>query len=313
MSDASFPSAWIMPSNSRLFDAESAFATLTELDWSEATNAHIRLGDRVLLYATAPQQFLTHECVVTQTGVRFDDVIDDEQFWVDSQSFRERSSRTWMRLRLVHAFTAEERNQLRLDLLINAGLAGPPQGRVRAKDGLLRYVEDIRALQDANSTGAFPTYEYSADEVGSFISAVAQGEFAVPDATTTRSTRGSAQRVFADLVKENYGYRCAVTGIQTRALLVASHIVPWSQDVSIRLDPSNGICLSSLVDRAFEVGLLRIDEGETIHIAFDEIASDAALTEYLGPFHGRRLDAARHTPPNPSHLRRRLDLVSPRQ
>ena len=51
-------------------------------------------------------------------------------------------------------------------------------------------------------------------------------------------------KVFADQVKLNYGYKCAITGITTKDFLVSSHIVPWSENKEYRLDPQNGICLS---------------------------------------------------------------------
>ena len=36
-------------------------------------------------------------------------------------------------------------------------------------------------------------------------------------------------------------------------LLVASHIIPWSENKEERLNPTNGICLSSLYDKAFDL------------------------------------------------------------
>ena len=39
-------------------------------------------------------------------------------------------------------------------------------------------------------------------------------------------------------------------------LLIASHIVPWSVDETNRLNPTNGIALNPLHDKAFELGYL---------------------------------------------------------
>ncbi|MBA3547350.1 MAG: HNH endonuclease [Nannocystis sp.] len=41
-------------------------------------------------------------------------------------------------------------------------------------------------------------------------------------------------------------------------LVIADHIIPWSEDVRNRLDPHNGPCLSALHDRAFDQGLITI-------------------------------------------------------
>ena len=60
------------------------------------------------------------------------------------------------------------------------------------------------------------------------------------------------QRFFRKAVLSSYKNRCCITGISDNRLLVASHIVPWSEDKSIRLHPGNGLCLSALHDKAFD-------------------------------------------------------------
>lgn len=68
------------------------------------------------------------------------------------------------------------------------------------------------------------------------------------------------QSVFRQLVLNNYSHKCAITGIDVPDLLFASHILPWSQHESERLNPENGICLSALYDRAFDKGYIGFDE-----------------------------------------------------
>lgn len=71
------------------------------------------------------------------------------------------------------------------------------------------------------------------------------------------------QDLFRTMVLSAYDYRCAVTGIEQPELLVAGHIKPWALDISQRLNPSNGICLNRLHDRAFDKGLITFeDNGE---------------------------------------------------
>jgi predicted restriction endonuclease len=43
-------------------------------------------------------------------------------------------------------------------------------------------------------------------------------------------------------------------------MLNASHIIPWSVDTSRRADPRNGLSLCAFHDRAFDRGLITIDE-----------------------------------------------------
>ena len=68
------------------------------------------------------------------------------------------------------------------------------------------------------------------------------------------------QRFFRKAVLGSYENRCALTGISSPELLVASHIIPWSQDESRRADPTNGICLNALHDQAFDRHLITFDE-----------------------------------------------------
>ena len=68
------------------------------------------------------------------------------------------------------------------------------------------------------------------------------------------------QNVFRQMVISNYTGKCAISGIDIPELLVASHIVPWSINEEERLNPENGICFSALYDKAFDKGLIGIDE-----------------------------------------------------
>jgi putative restriction endonuclease len=66
------------------------------------------------------------------------------------------------------------------------------------------------------------------------------------------------QSLFRKIVLATYNNACCITGINTAELLIASHIVPWSQDAANRLNPMNGLCLNALHDKAFDRGLITI-------------------------------------------------------
>ena len=66
---------------------------------------------------------------------------------------------------------------------------------------------------------------------------------------------------FRRWVLASYGGRCCVTGLREPRLLIASHIVPWSESPANRMNPRNGLCLSPLYDRAFDQGLITITPG----------------------------------------------------
>lgn len=75
------------------------------------------------------------------------------------------------------------------------------------------------------------------------------------------------QSFFRRAVLASYQGRCCMSGVNHPRLLVASHIVPWSQDVANRLNPRNGLCLSALHDRAFDSGLISLNNDYQVIIS----------------------------------------------
>lgn len=75
------------------------------------------------------------------------------------------------------------------------------------------------------------------------------------------------QSFFRRAVLANYQGRCCMTGLNHPRLLVASHIVPWSVDVANRLNPHNGLCLSALHDKAFDIGLISLSDDYTVLVS----------------------------------------------
>jgi len=75
---------------------------------------------------------------------------------------------------------------------------------------------------------------------------------------TVKARRG--QQFFRQAVLTAYDIRCCISGINVPRLLVASHIKPWGKFPSDRLNPQNGLCLSTLHDAAFDAGLIALDE-----------------------------------------------------
>jgi len=167
---------------------------------------------------------------------------------------------------------------------------------------------DAGSLGIVDNDALAENMEAIAAEIVDFERQLDDGSYAVSDATTTAKTRGSAQRVFSKKVKENYDWRCAVTGINSSEFLIAAHIVPWSVDENIRLDPANGICLSVLIDRAFEHGHLVVEDDLTIVVDWEKIGSDTALADQLSTYHGSKLAEPKTQRPKAEYLQRRRAL-----
>lgn len=68
------------------------------------------------------------------------------------------------------------------------------------------------------------------------------------------------QQFFRRTVLASYDSRCAICEIPVRSLLCASHIVPWSVEEGRRADPTNGVALCALHDRAFDRGLIAMED-----------------------------------------------------
>jgi HNH endonuclease len=177
-------------------------------------------------------------------------------------------------------------------------------------DDLLQTLE-ARFPAVPQGDAAAERLEADPEEIEAFREQIEHKSYEVADSTATIKTRGSAQKAFAGAVKANYEYRCAIAGIISKDFLVAAHIVPWSEDQSIRLDPSNGICLSLLVDRAFEKGYLQIEDDLTIHIDWSRVGDDQALRSHLEPYEGQKLSVPTKAAPRTEYLQRRRTLVTP--
>ena len=84
------------------------------------------------------------------------------------------------------------------------------------------------------------------------------------------TTQRIKQHFFRRAVLSSYRGRCCMSGVSDSRLLIASHIVPWSNDRANRLNPSNGLCLSAIHDRAIDKGLISLTDDGRVMLS-DEI------------------------------------------
>jgi len=98
------------------------------------------------------------------------------------------------------------------------------------------------------------------------------------------------QSFFRKAVLSAYNEKCCITGLSIPRLLVASHIVPWKDDKSNRLNPKNGLSLSMLHDKAFDLGIITITEEMTVHVSRKELISEDPFFESsIRHFEGRHI------------------------
>ncbi|GBE44477.1 MAG TPA: HNH endonuclease [Rhizobiales bacterium] len=90
------------------------------------------------------------------------------------------------------------------------------------------------------------------------------------------------QDYFRQMVLAAYNVKCAITGIDSPELLIASHITPWSVNKLSRTDPRNGICLNALHDKAFDRGLLSIDDNFKVLLSKKLASTHKFFDKYAG-------------------------------
>jgi putative restriction endonuclease len=94
------------------------------------------------------------------------------------------------------------------------------------------------------------------------------------------------QARFRKAILASYNATCCISGLQHEKLVIASHIVPWSQDKQNRLNPQNGLCLSALHDKAYDQGLITVMPDYTVRVSqtlkktSDHPFTNAALLDF---------------------------------
>ena len=150
----------------------------------------------------------------------------------------------------------------------------------------LRQIQDSTAQQQPESEDNFILEDYS----GETREAIVQQRI--------------KQTFFRHAVLASYRSRCCISGVSDTRLLVASHIVPWRQDKANRLNPSNGLCLSAIHDKAFDKHLFSLTDDHHIVLSAELKASkDSFVQEVFWPLEDRQISLPDRFHPEPTFLR----------
>lgn len=151
---------------------------------------------------------------------------------------------------------------------------------------------ELNISWDAVASEAAQAYEHYGDAHGvppgadviDEVPEIAEGKTAL----RTVMARVNQAR-FRRAVLASYNSRCCISGLAVPRLLIASHIVPWSEDHPNRLNPRNGLCLSALHDKAFDQGLITVLPDFTIRVSPHLLATkvDAFMRDAVTAFDGR--------------------------
>jgi predicted restriction endonuclease len=144
--------------------------------------------------------------------------------------------------------------------------------------------------------------ESEADEVEGTQAEAATDYTGADKVAQTRVRIG--QGFFRRAVLSAYDTQCCITGLAVPSLLVASHILPWRDDAVNRLNPRNGLCLSMLHDRAFDIGIITIAEDMTVCVDKGQAnEADDFFKSALLAYEGTAIRLPEKFRPDPEFLR----------
>lgn len=119
------------------------------------------------------------------------------------------------------------------------------------------------------------------------------------------------QNVFRQIVLSNYNMKCAIANIDIPELLIASHIIPWSTNEKERLNPENGICLSPLYDKAFDKGLIGVNNNYEVVLS-NNLKQNSNKEYYLNffqPIERKKLNLPHKYLPKKEYLEWHMDNI----
>ena len=118
------------------------------------------------------------------------------------------------------------------------------------------------------------------------------------------------QAFFRKSVLSSYGEKCCISGVSDKRFLVASHIVAWKDDASIRLHPGNGLCLSAIHDRAFDKHLFSLTNDHRVLLSEPlKRTKDEFLRQVFWPTEDKQITLPEKFVPEASFVERHRQIM----
>lgn len=121
------------------------------------------------------------------------------------------------------------------------------------------------------------------------------------------------QYFFRMAIINSYVNKCCVTGINEPILLIASHIKPWnvSDEKTERTNPPNGLCLNALHDKAFDSGLITINNKYEIIISsqLKNISLDQDTKDWFMKYDHKEISKPDKFLPDPKFIEYHNDVI----
>jgi 5-methylcytosine-specific restriction protein A len=129
---------WLISANGKKYRHADAFNEIGYVDWRQTANYEI--GDTAYIYSTRPLSKVQFKFTVEKNNMKFEEITDDKEFWIDLDEYYKYKDQLYSRLKLVDKVNIEA---LSLGKLKENGLKAAPQGPMRLKGDILKYVENF--------------------------------------------------------------------------------------------------------------------------------------------------------------------------
>ena len=185
---------WIVPSNDHMFRIGEALAANNGIvDWRESK---FSVGDVVFIYKTKPEQCIRYKMEVVQTNMKVGQILEQEAFWTDMDTYYNGLFSSYVRLRLVEEYSDDV---LTLAGLHEHGYNGTPQSVRECKEAAL-----IEWLMQPSKTATNDSCEvdYESSDVRYY-----EGALVTVKANKYERNRKARQECVA-----KKGYKCLVCG-----------------------------------------------------------------------------------------------------
>ncbi|MEP0826926.1 MAG: HNH endonuclease [bacterium] len=212
-------------------------------------------------------------------------------------------------LGLIQDYCLKEKLPPLTILVVNKHTGKPGSGFIGCSNESLD--EGVNGVRGYDWSKAPNPFSYAADgtAAASLIKQLLKSPESSKDVYAKVKVRGQQQSMFRSVLMEAYEGRCAVTGLSFEQTLDACHIIPWSQcGPELRMNPLNGILMSCLLHRLFDLGHLRLDEDYRIYFKLKESELESPENRaFVKNYHGKRIRL-----PKSKSLWPRKDLIQKR-
>ena len=259
---------WIFSYN-KSFALHWAMSMLPSIDWdvrNRAVLGKVKENDIVYLYGAAPEQEITYRCRVIKAG-KTHTTVDDSAFGGNPAGTPCDCVELEMECRYEDGIPYKEllEHGLKKGVLTKRRIDNPDLvAFLREYDADENHIEnwfkeeiDDNDIEDDSISG----------EEEQIVEEIEKSSLKGEDRDAVIKARVN-QGIFRDRLLRYYPNKCCLCGVSNHRLLVASHIIPWSEcEGEDRLDPDNGLLMCPSHDKLFDKHLISFKDDGSILIS----------------------------------------------